>query len=367
MRMKQAKVPIEVRRRAADHLESLRSSGMGSDVEDLYLGDDVVPIYRPDLDEPAYYEFPLLKATRKRPGGRTDLVDDIAKTNLRGDEGYAKVYASPGFGAGKQEAGRAASGAQGFITVATGEHDFPVPHWSLEQAPVSDHLEQEAKKKQKGVERIYKLDALAYLAEDGKGEQVSHVGELPFVVEEAPEDLSTFAGRIGSALPDDLERSEAPDLPKMRAKPLRQRGPRPPAVKLGRQKAWGRIKKEYARSNKPHLDALKKQAKRTWNIESAITEYGEGLRVGEPHNVLLLEKEFSVQVSGEAAEFVRVRVVDRPGGVPCVELTCRDPELGREASFDLHISYRGQRSEQLRFFVYSPEIPTRNPTDPQED
>src|SRR5438094_10491948 len=53
-------VPLVLRRRAAQHLESLRGSELGRRAEGLVFADTAWPLYRPDVDGIAYYELGLV-------------------------------------------------------------------------------------------------------------------------------------------------------------------------------------------------------------------------------------------------------------------------------------------------------------------
>ena len=57
MRIPASQVPLAVRRRAAQHLESVRETEMGVNARRARLTDEVGTILRPDLPDIAYYEF----------------------------------------------------------------------------------------------------------------------------------------------------------------------------------------------------------------------------------------------------------------------------------------------------------------------
>jgi hypothetical protein len=97
-------VPIDVRRRTARALATLTT-------EHLWPGEqrkiearfgEASPVYRPDQGDIAYWEI--------------EIEIEGVETVLPVPEGQAKEY------------------DKGFIVVATGAHDVPVPHFSLSQA-----------------------------------------------------------------------------------------------------------------------------------------------------------------------------------------------------------------------------------------
>ena len=152
MRVPIQKVPIDVRRRAARAVATMT-------VEHLFprgdrkpprpsFGTEATPVYRPDVDDVAYWEIELAGL----------------RTALPLEEGEAKEF------------------DRGFILVATGGHDVPVPHFSLDVAPPSRQLEA----RDGALTRVVKLDALAYASEDDKGTMLAHIGTMPPKLENVP-------------------------------------------------------------------------------------------------------------------------------------------------------------------------------------
>jgi hypothetical protein len=134
MRVKLDEVPLEIRRRAARHLEAVRGTPMAPGADAAQLGEEACPVYRPDVKGVAYWELEIVPVRAATRGGAN---------------------------------GRPGSSDRGFMVVSTGAHDVPVPHWSVELEPPSRTLEAQAKDKQ--VARVVKLDTLADACEDAKG------------------------------------------------------------------------------------------------------------------------------------------------------------------------------------------------------
>jgi len=339
---------------------------MGFNTDDLYLGDLVTPIYRPDVKGVAYYEFQVLKGTR-RQFSRTDLVENVAKVNAVAAGGYAKLYITPSLDRAKLEDGLrvlADSRVQGFIAVSTGPHDFPIPHWSLDHAPVSVALEARAKRK---IKKVYKLDALAYVAEDMKGLEVSSVGQRPFAVNGLPDNPSKHAGKISSVEPVDFGRDAGPDEAKMHGSKMRKSGPRAPSLELKGFRSWASLKRGYKKTLGPLLEQLRARASESWAVELAVREFGEAIRGGQRRTFALLEPDAAVKVGGDGAKHVRVRIVRRPGDSAALELSCADRKFDREVQVEVEVRYGSGHKEELRFFLYSPDTPTRNPSTTEED
>lgn len=321
MRINQNKVPIELHRKAAQHIESIRETEMGKGTENVELGDEVCPIFRPDLEGVAYYEF-----ATKNPDG--------------------------------------------FIIVSAADHDFPISHWGLESPPVSNQLETNAAEDGKKVKRVFKLDALAYVAEDEDGEQVSDLGNIPGKVLGLPENLARHYGLVSSSIarPDRSVADSTKDSNIQHN--IERRGPEPLKIKLeDPPKKWSTLKKEYADNHRPFLGELKRKAAEPWEIDRLVAKFGEGIMVGTPHRVALLHQGATVKITGEAADVVNMRLLKREHGPGAIELYVEASDFGREESFKLHISYENGIKEQLDFFVVSTNIPSqrRSPISSEEE
>lgn len=361
MRVKLSEVPISVRRMAAQHLESLRGSGLAPNVDELYLGDLVCPIYRPDLAQVAYYEFEVLKATPTLPEIRPDLLPGVIKLNL-GDAGYLKNYRSDSFPVellDKELQVRASRPLQGFIMVATGEHDHPIPHWGLEGLPPSYLVETKAATaKTKAVRKIFRMDALCYVGEDEKENQLAVLGQLPSLIKGLPEKLDGYAGKISSVV-QTPGAAGAADTTRMKAAVSRKSGAKPLALEFTSATNWAGMKKSFTTNFAPLLRQLQTRvASGPWAVEKAAREMGEGILAGKPHTLALLSSKFSLEVSGEGARQVKVRVLKRPGNGAAVELLCPTLPKGQELSFTVTVTYEDQTKEVLPFFVYSRDIPS---------
>ncbi|MFC6759350.1 hypothetical protein ACFQFQ_07360 [Sulfitobacter porphyrae] len=126
-------VPTEIRRRAAQLLETVRGTDMDPTGGKASLTREVTALFRPDIDDVAYYEFAV-------DLGRGD--DRRTAFTGRGDEG----------------AKRAMPAATGFIIAASKGHDHPIAHWSLNREPPSRQIAAAAEAKGSKVDRIFKVD-----------------------------------------------------------------------------------------------------------------------------------------------------------------------------------------------------------------
>ena len=318
MRIPASQVPLAVRRRAAQHLESVRETEIGVNARTARLAADVSPIRRPDKTAVAYYEFEV----------------------------------EP----------------QGFIVVSAGEHDHPIPHFSFDLAPVSRRLEALAEESGKTVARVYKLDALSYAGEDAGGRKVAQLGDLPMLVEGLPADLEQARGQIAESV-------AAPDSPSADDANLNgakhtvtTTGAKPAPIRLRAFKSWPDLKKSYAAGLRPFLAELERRAAEVWAIDDLVAKFGEGIMTGRPHRVALLEPQAQAVLAGEAADAVRLQRIEKPGAPPVLELSAATTPFDREANFDLTITYASGLTERLSFFLVAPDTKSnrRTPGEEQE-
>lgn len=343
MRIPMSAVPVETRRRAAQHLESVRETAMGVKARRARLGDEVTIVYRPDLEDVAYYEFEVeLRATRStRLVTRAGRAAETRLTELIGDGEVSRA------------------GARGFIVVSAGAHDYPVPHWSFDTEPVARRLESLASAQENKVARVYRLDALSYVGEDDDGQLVGQLGQIPIPMDGGPADLEQARGRIismNAAAPSKVDDKE---LPADAEHILTRRGPKPPRRKFRKIGSWAELRDTYAESFGPFLTDLKRRAAEVWTIDAQVAEFGEGIIVGRPHRVALLEPEAAVSLSGEAADFVAAEVIEKPGIPPVLQLVALHAPFDREADFVVTLAYASGLTERLAFFMVAPGSKSR--------
>ncbi len=361
MKIKQQKIPISIRRTAARHLESIRDTRIGLNSQDLYLSDSVVPIYRPDLKQPAYYEFHIINEARSNVDNRKDLTEKVNKINIYGPSGLKEIY-------GTEESiktleldyiERFRTGVQGFIIVSSGKHDFPITHWSLESEPPSQLLNNLAVSQKLSVAKVYKVDALSYIGEDKKGKEVASLGQRPSLISGLQADLSSSESqKISSAVTERKATRHENDSFKIRQGKLSLKGPKPKDFKFTNS-TWEAIKKNFEKSFKPLMNQLQISASEVWEKEKMIEEFGEGIIAGDRFYIPVLEKDFTVELSGDASKFTVLRVVKRSNSMSAIELTTKKLPVSRELDLSVEIRY-GKSSEMIRLFVVNPDSPTES-------
>jgi hypothetical protein len=139
---------------------------------------------------------------------------------------------------------------------------------------------------------------------------------------------------------------------------VERRGGDPPELKPIEVESWREFKDRYADTFGPFLAQLEQQAHEAWEIDRLVGEFGEGIIVGESHRVPLLHDEAKLEVSGEAAGSVSVRMIERSGGPPVVEITANSLPEDPKADLELRISYANQEEERLSFFLVSRDVPS---------
>jgi len=283
-----------------------------------HLGEQACPIYRPDIEGIAYWEFEIAGLKETQPREHDGPSSDV-----------------------------------GFILASTGRHDVPIPHWSLTIEPPSRALE--AKSKDGEVARIIKLDTLAYVAEDTKGESLSILGQIPLRIVGMRGGLTKFRG-ISTVTAAPREASTDDDSPTELI--VKQGGVKVPELKLAAWKSWTDLKRGYSRAYKPHLEALVASSAEAWTIEDLIDKFGEGIYEGQQLTVPLL-KPGEVRVSGDGAKLVELIVLDDRQS-PAVTLKALSSREKKEANFQLEISYSDGTSEILLFFVVPEDTPSNN-------
>lgn len=307
MRVKISEVPLNLRRRAANHLESIRNNDLGRGHDQLRLGEKACPIYRPDINGVAYWEIEVKGV--KEPKARDH--------------------------AGK-------SSGVGFLMLSTGPHDVPIPHWSLDTEPPSYGLE--GKGKGKNIAKVVKLDSLAYAAEDSKGNYAAHLGQFPPKIE-ATLGLSAPI-RQGEVLVEPEQRLENDKNPPKQRFVKNDRSSH--GVRASGWKDWHEAQKAYTDTFKPHLQKLAEHARGHWETEDLIDTFGEGIHEGQSLTVPLLQPG-DAKISGEGAKFVQMTVQDRQP--TAVTLTAQPSGAQNELSFQLNIDYADGSKETLNYFI----------------
>ncbi len=360
MRVQLNQVPIAVRRLAANHLASIRGTELMAGNTDARLGPEVVPIYRPDMEDVAYYEVAIVAA-------------GVGGARVLSTSGY-----SPGEATKKKSRrnapeveDRAAPSGQtvGFMVVTNGTHDFPISHWSLQDAPPSAQVLEdpsedcEPRKPVEGTPaRIYRLDALSYVAEDANGEIIGTAGQMPGVITGLPHNLKRLMGAITSAVTQPFRDTRDDSSAEGARHEVDSDGPPAPELKQSDDVTWQEYKDRYADAFGPLLDRLRNDAAESWAVEDLIAEFGEGILTGTTHRIDLLDHA-RIELSGEGRAYVKPRMEDDAGAPLTLVLHVPPVSLDKELDLNVTLEYRNGERERLEFFIVSPDVPSNTRAD----
>ena len=300
-------VPAVHRRPGAQTLENVRDSDVAPGWGDARIGPIARPLYRPDVAGIAYYEFEV-------------VVD---------------------------------SQSAGFIVVSTGEHDFPIAHWSFEGSPPTRVLELLAAQQGKQPAKFYKLDTLSYAAEDVAGSLAAVTPLLPIKV----------SGMQMAWLDQPVELTEeiwTPDhYGEDDAHPpgggSRQvSGPTDSPLELGGWQSWQEMKSGYVESYGVLIEDLRRHASHDWQVQNLVHQFGEGLRLGETYRLALLCDQPTVTLSGPGTSYIQTELQNRAGLPPVYIITVVQVPEVVESPFEAVAACPSGTSETFKFWVLNP-------------
>ena len=276
-------IPIEIHRRAAQHLEEVRGTEMAPGWEDATLFEWVRPLYRPDdLQAPGWWEIGIwpsdeLRETAVEPGD-----------NLRG-----------------------------FIVLSANEHDFPIAHWGSAGLPPTYLLEEEESRTGYPPEVFYKLDTLSYVAEDWSDSLVAILGDLPprlqgmemDWLDEDPEITKTGWAFDEPPGDDDDDGSITGTL--VITGPVDP----PPGLEISGWDSWENLKAGYADSYAVVMEDQRRRASGLWEAEQLDHESGIVLRKNQVYNMALLWDPDELVVEGPGVDYITTQIIPRDGFV----------------------------------------------------
>ena len=302
-------VPADIHRRAAQHLEEVRGTEAAPGWALAELGSVVRPLYRPDIEGVAYWEFPVV---------------------------------SHGLG-------------RGFIVLSAGEHDYPIAHWASSGQPVTVRLEQQAADIGETAVRFYKMDALAYAAENENGKRVATLGTQPLKISgmdpawlDDPPEITMAQWTPNLALPDDSLADQITGTYVIS-------GPTPPpSLEFSGWESWEAMKEGYTESYGILAEVTRRKASGLWEAESAIGTYGYPLFNGQTDALPLLWQGPTISLQGAGAEDVGTEVITRGGLPPLLNITVLDSKPGEAVRLRANIDYENGVTEELTFVILEP-------------
>jgi len=307
----QVDVPLEVHRRAAQHLEAMRGSSAAPGWEQAVLGEPIRPLYRPDVEGPAYYEFPVVHAVHQDP--------------------------------------------QGFIIVSTGEHDDPIPNWAYAGLPPTFRLEQRASDGGEEAAKFYKLDVLAYGAEDAGGELVATWGDMPMKItgldpawlDNPPPGTEANWNPLPAVL-DDAAASEISGTWEIDGPGF------PESVQFSPWESWEEMKAQYASTYQVLIEAKRRKVADIWRIENGQRQQGILLQRGDVYDIALLWEGPAISTSGPGEGYVRTELISRPGLPSLFHIIVLDIPPGESLPFTVSLEYENGVEETIEFLLFEP-------------
>ncbi|MFN8490831.1 MAG: VWA domain-containing protein [Caldilineaceae bacterium] len=331
-------VPVDqidpkLRRKAAQFIEQMRGGPLAPGWDNVELGPLATPLYRPDLADPAYYEF---------------LVVDASQVN-------AAASVNP---------------THGFIMLSTADHDFPIAHWNFTGESPTQALNRMAGEAGKQAAKFFKLDSLAYAAEDANGDRVATLGNDPLKVTGATTDwLSKTVDLSGSTWQTNQATSNDNDPNALQGK-LTKTGPESNQdLKFEAWDSWQSLKSNFKQVYNVYLQDLHNQAAVDWQIDQFAEQTGEGLHKGDVYTLTLLTTDPpTIALSGDGAnpKYIKTETLNRAPLPAALRITVLDAEKGQALPLNVTITYPtvnaagaapASRTEVVKFAIVG-EAPT---------
>jgi hypothetical protein len=283
-------IPIAVHRRAATLLQAAdgRDDTRWSKGT---LATDVIPIWRPDKDEVAYWEIRVLDAT--------------------------------GHGAG-------------YMLLANDRDDYPVPISTDDGPAPSEALNASA---ERPIARIVMPTIGTFVAEDESGREITRLGELPPRIDGYdPAWIDAPEGSFHTSI-------EARDGT-IRVTPAALQAD----VSLASWGSWSALSSEYAEAYAPQIELLRRQAAGDWTLEDLLAEHGEVLLEGHVRIVPLLERgRPEVRIHGDG--LAHVRVLETDAQRRALRILVDEVPDGDPKPVDIELRYPGGEREIVKFMV----------------
>jgi uncharacterized repeat protein (TIGR01451 family) len=311
-----------LQRRAAQFLEEKRPFISGW--EQAQLQPTAVPLYRPDLDGSAYFEFRVESPLLPPPFAQNTVADNQPS---------------------------------GFLILSTGSHDYPIAHWSSSGESPTQQLEREALAQSNSTHTFYKLDTLIYAAEDAQEKLIETRFNNPLV-----KTTNFDPAWLDAPLPQGTlfftPTHTGPDLAgtgQISGGQVITSGSISAPIAVTTWNSWTELKAGYADNYAVPLEWLRRQADSEWQIENLLAQYGAGLRRGDVYSVTLLaDNSFDISVSGPGASHLTTELIYRGELLPVYRLTVVSDQPNVALPFTVTIPYSGGGSETLLFAVVPP-------------
>ncbi|MFQ5855279.1 MAG: hypothetical protein ACE5LU_06515 [Anaerolineae bacterium] len=303
-------VPEAVLRRATEFLEEIRGGDLAPEWQDARVNPEARILYRPDIQEPAYYEFTVEKPV---------------------DNGW---------------------GPAGFIQLAAGDHDYPVTHWDVTGMSPTQELAEIAPLGAELTE-FYKLDTLAYVAEY---EELTPIGVTTVTTDVI--NIGDLPGRIEGldAIPQEPAELVTESIDS-EGNVVREGPEELPLTEMSDWDSWATLKAEFEEEYGPLLASLKQRASDAWELEENLSQHGESLIKGDVRTVhgLASQTISAIDVTGDGAapQYLQQELLRDNGRLAGVKLTVLDEptDMTTRLTFEVALHYTSGTTETIKYAI----------------
>lgn len=269
--------------------------------KNAHLGSSVNLFFRPDIQDPSYYEF---------------IVEP-----------------------------------SGFIILSANENDWPIAHFSSTGKPIGNILVEKGKSSGKSAEKFYKLDSLSYVAEDAKGQLASNLGDMPLKVSGMDSAILKTAQGSVTLKPGEGEGDGKPIANRSAEKTGTDSLP----IQFQKWNSWSELKDGYASNYKVFLEAQRNEAADEWAIQQFLVNNGEGLFPGDEYGLAMLYPNATFDISGPGKDYISYKMMKRTGMSDALQIQVLNkvPPEGK-VEFGVSIGYKNGQNEKLKFAVLDP-------------
>jgi hypothetical protein len=293
-------LPAAVQRRALQYQGRLLAMGTVTSASPVRAGDVVRPLYRPDKEQPAYWEI-----------------------SLRDGEGMRS----------------------GFLVLSSGSHDNPVVETSMHGQSPTDALISAARARGESAVKFYRLGGGSYVAEDATGRDVARMGSPMYRVTVNP----ALAGSKGGIKYSDGTESWSSGFVEADST-------------VTGYASWAEERASFTVDQAAALAGDQARAAAAWAVEDRRQAGGEGILQDMSRLIPLpagaVDATFGVTGSGAGA--VQSTVVTLPSGVKALQVAVTGAYGAYDAPFTVQADYTlngAHRTENLGFNALGRDVP----------
>lgn len=292
-------------KRAGQFLEDMRYDTAASNWKNASLGKRVYALYRPDIEDVAYYEFPIFNAEGQNIG---------------------------------------------FITVSNGQHEQPIANWSDKNNSQVERLLREVAAQDLTAAKIYKLSDMAYVIEDEEGKMIARTQDLPVKITGQQMDwldLDIEPATIQSYAEGGETNTDDGGIPEQT---VVSKGETDERFGIEEWQSWEELKEGYRDTYAVINEAIRRESAPDWRVERALEEYGEGFFADEVGIFPTLSNDVrKITILRGDAESLRAEVLQREGASPAIKIMVSRASEG-EMPVEVRVDY-AEESDIIKFTI----------------